>query len=317
MKTINTNKGFNDIYRQVTDFVMEQLQKGVIPWRKGWNSMGFPKNFVTGLPYRGWNLFFLNYITILKSYPTPYFITFKQAQAKGLHIRKGEKGLPIIYWAKIGARQDKEEHEMPLEPDTENKPVRLVPRQYIVFNIAQTEGLALPETSAPVQTGAESIATCDQIVKNMPHPPQIRYNGDQAWYSPARDLVNMPQQSLFKGTDEHYNTLFHELAHSTGHAGRLNRKELVNSDGFGNELYSKEELTAELTAAFLCAAGGLGQETTLINSAAYIQGWLEALGNDKTLMVKAAAQAQKAADYILNRESEPAETAFQQTAMAA
>lgn len=299
MKQANSNKGFKDVYSQITDFVIAQLEKGVIVWRKGWNTKGLPKNVITGLPYRGWNVVFLNYITLLKEYPTPYFITFKQAQAKGGHVRKGEKGIPIIYWAKIEGK-----HESDTEPEAAERLVLLIPRQYIVFNIAQTEGIEFPEIEAVPETVIDSLAACDRIVNNMPHAPEIRYRGDRAWYSPARDLVNIPEKALFNSTEEHYCTLFHELAHSTGHASRLNRKELVASDGFGGELYSKEELTAEFAAAFLCAVGGIQQQSTLINSAAYIQGWLQSLKDDKTLIVKAAAQAQKAADYILNMVAE-------------
>ncbi|HMR82566.1 MAG TPA: zincin-like metallopeptidase domain-containing protein [Niabella sp.] len=305
MKPANTTKSIKDTYREVTDFVMEQLEKGIIVWRKGWSNKGCPKNIVTGLPYRGWNVFFLNHITRLKEYPTPYFITFKQVQAKGGHIRKGEKGMHIIYWAKI---EDKQESNTDPATDEESKSIKLVPRIYTVFNIAQTEGIELPEESAPAETIIDSLVACDRIVNNMPNAPQIRYSGDRAWYSPARDLVNIPEKALFTSTEDHYCTLFHELAHSTGHASRLNRKELVTSDGFGGELYSKEELTAEMAAAFLCSVGGIEQEETLINSAAYIGGWLESLSNDKTLVIRAAAQAQKAADYILNRVAETTET---------
>ncbi|MBW7892722.1 MAG: DUF1738 domain-containing protein, partial [Chitinophagaceae bacterium] len=304
MKTTITNNNVNDVYSQVTNFVLEQLEKGVIVWRQGWSGKGFPKNIITGLPYRGWNLFYLNFITLIKEYATPCFLTFKQAQAKGGHIRKGEKGFRIVYWAKI---ENKKERDIDPAATEETRRVRLVPRQYIVFNIAQTEGIAFPEATEPAATAIDNLAACDQMIACMPNAPQIRYRGDQAWYSRARDLVNMPEINLFKSTEEHYSTLFHELAHSTGHASRLNRKELVNSDGFGGELYSKEELTAELTAGFLCAVAGIGQKT-LTNSAAYIQGWLKALKNDKTLVIKAAAQAQKAADYILNRVPEEVET---------
>lgn len=305
MKTLSTNNNINDVYSQVTNFVMEQLEKGIIIWRKGWNSKGFPKNIITGQPYRGWNVFFLNFITLFKGYATPYFLTFNQAQTKGGHIRKGEKGVRIVYWAKI---ENKEEAGTDPAPTEESHRVRLVPRQYIVFNIAQAEDIELSESTEQPQIAIDSLAACDQIVTNMPHAPEIRYQGDNAWYSPSRDLVNIPEKQLFKSTEEHYCTLFHELAHSTGHTSRLNRKELIKSDGFGGELYSKEELTAELTAAFLCAVGGIEQGDTLVNSAAYIQGWLQSFKEDKTMIIKAAAQAQIAADYILNRKTVDIET---------
>ncbi|HUN01240.1 MAG TPA: zincin-like metallopeptidase domain-containing protein [Niabella sp.] len=304
MKTTTANNKVNDVYSQVTNFVLEQLEKGMIVWRKGWNSKGLPKNIITGKPYRGWNTLYLNFITLIKEYASPYFLTFKQAQAKGGRIRKGEKGFRIIYWVKI---EDKQGDDTDTATPEETRRLRLVPRQYIVFNISQTEGIAFPEATAPAAHTIDSLAACDQMVAGMPNAPEIQYKGDEAWYSPTLDLVNMPEKNLFKSTARHYSTLFHELGHSTGHASRLNRREVVNSDGFGGELYSREELTAELTAGFLCAIGGIEQET-LTNSAAYIQGWLKSLKNDKTLVVKAAAQAQKAADYILNRIPEEVET---------
>jgi antirestriction protein ArdC len=128
--------------------------------------------------------------------------------------------------------------------------------------------------------------------------------GASAYYTPASDTVVVPSLNSSTSSEGYYSTLFHELAHSTGHESRLNRKELVNSDGFGNTNYAKEELTAEMTAAFLCAITGIHQPT-IANSAAYIQSWLKALRNDKTLVIKAAAQAQKAADYIMSVFYEP------------
>ncbi len=135
----------------------------------------------------------------------------------------------------------------------------------------------------------------------MLHRPQIRNAGDRAYYNSATDRITMPLPALFHGIEEYYSTLFHELAHCTGHETRLNRKELKEHDGFGGENYSKEELTAEFTAAFLCAISGVEQKT-LTNSTAYIQGWFKALNNDKTLILKAASQAQAAADFILNQK---------------
>lgn len=133
----------------------------------------------------------------------------------------------------------------------------------------------------------------------MPESPKINYQGQYPSYYPQRDEVAIPELSSFDSAEEYYSALFHELAHSTGHQSRLNRKEITESTGFGSESYSREELTAELTSAYLCAITGIGQQT-IENSAAYLQGWLQALKDDKTLLIKAAGQAQKAADYIMN-----------------
>ncbi|HLL44379.1 MAG TPA: zincin-like metallopeptidase domain-containing protein [Segetibacter sp.] len=136
------------------------------------------------------------------------------------------------------------------------------------------------------------------MIKNMQAAPSIRHSGDRAYYSLMRDQVTMPAKDLFVNDEAYYTTLFHELAHSTGHEKRLNRKELIEHDGFGGENYSKEELTAEFTAAFLSGITGI-QPATINNSTAYIQGWLKSLKDDKKLLLTAANQAQKASDFIL------------------
>ena len=185
--------------------------------------------------------------------------------------------------------------------EKEENPQYRVPKFYVVFNIDQTEGIEFTKVESLFQNNADELEACEQIIDNMPHRPQIRNAGDRAYYSSVTDRVTMPLLALFHSKEEYYSTLFHELAHSTGHETRLNRKELKEHDGFGGENYSKEELIAELTAAFLCAISGIEQKT-LTNSTAYIQGWLKALNNDKTLILKAASQAQAASDFILNQK---------------
>jgi len=292
-----------DVYQEVTQQVISALEQGHIIWKQGWNNLGLPKNIIAGNHYRGWNLFYLNFISLYKGYKTPYFITYKQAQDLGGNIRRGEKGYQIVYWALVDNRnetvtikdaetgEEKEEHAQ-----------YRVPKFYVVFNIDQTEGIEFPKAESLFLNKADKLEACEQIIDNMPHRPQIRNAGDRAYYSCATDRVTMPLSALFHSMEEYYSTLFHELAHCTGHETRLNRKELKEHDGFGGENYSKEELTAELTAAFLCAISGIEQKT-LTNSTAYIQGWLKALNNDKTLILKAASQSQAAADFILNHKT--------------
>lgn len=288
-----------DIYQEVTNYVIAELEKGNIIWQQGWTSQGLPKNFVSGHRYRGWNLFLLNFLTVQKGYSSPNFITFKQAQDLGGTIRKGEKGTPIVYWATIENKYktitstDEEGNEQTKHP------MFRVPKQFIVFNLDQTEGIKLPPVQESQLNEEQRIAICEQLISNMPQRPEIRHRGDQAYYSPVTDTVTMPLFGLFHTETAYYTTLFHELAHSTGHSKRLNRKELTDASRFGSDTYGREELTAELTAAFLCAACGMEQQT-IINSAAYIGGWLSAIRGDKTLILKAASQAQAAADFIRN-----------------
>lgn len=282
-------------YQEVTETVIKLLEEGTIIWQRSWYDRGWPKNFLSHINYRGWNLFFLNFHAERNEYPTSNYLTFKQANQLGGTIKKGEKGVKIIYWATIQPKGDGEV----MTTETDDKKVKLVPKTYIVFNIAQTEGIEYPIIDPVIKTDLEKISDCEDVVNGMPYPPLLNLNGDTAYYQPAKDCIVVPPLEKSIGAEEYYSTLFHELAHSTGYSTRLNRKELMESDGFGKTNYAKEELTAEMTAAYLCAVTGIDQPT-IENSAAYINSWLNALNNDKMLVIKAASQAQKAADYILN-----------------
>jgi antirestriction protein ArdC len=294
-----TKNSTGDTYQRITNEVIQYLEKEEIVWRKGWSSLGLPKNIYSGNTYRGWNVFWLNFATIICQYKTPYFLTFKQATAAGGHIKKGEKGHLITYWATIkpGTNNNTSYSE------TEDQPSFRVPKFFTVFNLDQTEGVNLPLIENLPKSEFETIQACEAIIEAMPQRPDIRHGGNRAFYVPSRDYVQLPQRERFKSNAEYYSTAFHELAHSTGHQSRMNRKELVESDGFGEELYSKEELTAEFTAAFLSGICGI-EQPLIENNAAYIQGWLRELKNDKRLLLKAATQAQQAADFILNVQYE-------------
>jgi len=292
-----------DVHQRITDFVLAKLEAGEIIWRKGWNSCGMPKNYFTGRHYQGWNMFLLNFITVERSYHTPFFITYKQAQAMGGTIRKGEKGYMAVWWSSIGKKKTRTTEDDKEEEATvsQNSTCR-IPRIHTVFNIDQTEGIDFPKSDAVCRTHTEKIDACEDVVNNMPDRPELRFGGDHAFYHPIEDFIQLPKPERFYSDEAYYSTLFHEMAHSTGHTKRLKRKELVESDGFGKEKYSKEELTAELTAAFLCGICGI-EQATIENTSAYIHSWLKALKNDKKLVLKAASQAHQAAEYILGIQS--------------
>ncbi len=306
---------YRDTYQEVTDAVIKALEEGTVIWQCSWNQVGLPKNITTGIEYRGWNSFWLNFHTMLKGYPAPYYLTYKQAQHLGGNVRKGEKGTQIVYWMEVQSKYKDDNStdsgsqstnaDPAISPDSlKVKPVtRLVPKAYTVFNISQTEGIDFEVPSLTVKSRNEQILTCEQVIADMPNPPKISCNGSKAYYVPSTDTVVIPSLTNSITAEEYYSTFYHELAHSTGHTSRLNRKELMDTDGYGSASYAKEELTAEMTAAFLCALTGIGLPT-LANSAAYIQSWLKALRNDKTLVIKAAGQAQRACDYILDVSSE-------------
>lgn len=302
---MNTTASFKDIYQNITESVISSLEKGNIIWLKGWHSFGLPRNISTGKTYRGWNVFWLNFHARLNGYTTPYYLTFNQAKAMSGFIKKGEKGTQITYWATV------ENHNQMIEVLDENTgeastmhSTRLIPKVHTVFNIDQTQGIEFPQVEKLFRSDAEKIEACERVISGMQNRPFIKIAGDRACYNQVTDTVTIPDIELFHSDQEYYCTFFHELGHSTGHRSRLNRKELLDYDGFGGENYSKEELTAEFTAAYLSAVTGI-EQSVLTNSAAYIQGWLKALKEDKTLVFKAAAQAQKAADYILGVDGYP------------
>ena len=179
-------------------------------------------------------------------------------------------------------------------------------RAYTVFNACQCElseeWRERAEITAPELPEADKIQACEQIVAGMPTRPEIVHAGVRAFYRQGVDRVTMPEPARFAAPALYYSTLFHELTHATGHTSRLWRPTLVDMVAFGDCNYSKEELVAEMGAAFLCGVAGIENKTTT-DSASYIQGWLRKLQDDKKLLIGAAAQAQRAADFILGEQA--------------
>jgi len=281
------------VYELINNKIMELLQQGTVPWRKSWHAVSnYPKNLISKKEYRGINIFLLG----CQQYSNPYWLTFKQCQDRGGHVRKGEKSTPVIFWKWI----DRKGADDADQEETKNGKVPLL-RYYNVFNIEQVEGITAPPSPETITNPFSPIERAEQIIAGMPLRPDIRHGGNEACYSPVLDYVKLPEPSAFQSPEEYYSTTFHELTHSTGHASRVGRKGILEPSYFGSHEYSKEELVAEMGAAFLCGVAGI-ENRTIENSAAYIAGWLKALKNDKKLLVMAAAQAQHASDYILNRK---------------
>jgi antirestriction protein ArdC len=273
------------VYEIITEKIIKQLEYGVAPWRKPWTCQT-PANLVTQKEYRG-----LNVLTLAsQGFPSRFWLTFNQATKLGGKIRKGEKSSPVIFW-NVG-----DEREMTTQDGTKETSRPFLLRYYSVFNLSQAEGIDIPASLLQETRTNDPIETCEQIVTNMPSLPAFEQS-DKAWYSPSNDTVGMPARGLFHSSEEYYATEFHELAHSTGHAKRLHRENFDNPTSFGSESYSKEELIAEMAAAMLCGITGI-ELKTLDNSAAYLKTWIARLKSDSRLLVSAASQAQKAADFI-------------------
>ena len=296
------------VYEIVTERIIEKLEQGVIPWRKPWRGPGRPVNAISRRPYSGVNFFLL----ASSRFTSPFWITWNQAKELGGSIREGERSEIVVFW-KVYYRENRndaeiEEHDPEIADDAASldnlgAKRRFVLRFYRVWNVEQVE---LPEnvrTRFQVETRAfDPITEAERIIANMPNPPAIEYGGPLASYRPTIDTVVLPPRETFLSPEGFYESIFHELLHSSGHPKRLARPGISESIHFGSDRYSREELVSELGAAFLCAAAGI-DNATLENHAACLKGWLDALKADKRAIVQAAAQAQRGADYILHRTS--------------
>ena len=271
-------------YERITERIVGLLEQGTVPWHKPWQvTTGLPRNLVTQKPYRGVNPFVL----MAMGYESPHWLTFRQAIQLGGTVKKGEKACPVVFWKQMEVT-DKESGEVEKMP---------LLRMYYVFNVAQCEGLK----NIPAEDiNSFAVTEAAEIVAGMPQPPVVKHGMSHAYYSPSNDIVGMPERKRFDTGDAYHATLFHELVHATGHEKRLKRQSITERNGFGSDPYCKEELIAELGSAFLCGHAGI-VERTIDSSAAYIENWLTQLKSDKTLIVYAAAQAQKAADFILGK----------------
>jgi antirestriction protein ArdC len=270
-----------NVYEKITNQIMEQLEQGTVPWRRPWRSR-FPRNLVSNKTYRGINVLMLG----MSGHESAYWATFRQIDKLGGSVKKGEHGTCVVFTSRFEV------------VDKESGKGKEIPflKGYVVFNLAQTTGIEAPEEE---KGGFVSpIAKCEKVVSGMTDRPSIDFDGgDKSYYVPSVDRIHLPTQTAFESAEGYYSTLFHELVHSTGHAKRLARKGVAQVSGFGSESYSQEELVAEIGAAFLCGTTGI-ENQTIANSSSYIEGWLKSLKDDRKLVVVAAAQAQKAVDWI-------------------
>ncbi|HLO39986.1 MAG TPA: zincin-like metallopeptidase domain-containing protein [Phycisphaerales bacterium] len=288
-----------DLYQSITDRILSLLEQGIVPWRSpilGHGPAGRPRNFITGRDYRGINVFLLAMTRHMEGYASSRWLTFRQANEIGGSVRKGERSTLVVFWKSYQTtdRVSGEEKTVP------------VLRYFRLFNADQCEGLPAEEVATPIEAVRSPIESAAAIVGGYRNPPTLEHAGVRAFYRPSDDLVRVPPIERFVGMEEYYATLLHEMAHSTAHSKRLARGIDTNPQSFGSSGYAKEELVAEMGAAFLCAEAGISP-SVIENQAAYIGGWMQRLRDDKRLVVTAAAAGQKAADWILGR-AHPNET---------
>ena len=291
MTVSNTDR--KDIYSRVTDKIIADLEKGQRTWFPRWQGQHAAGPVSRPLrqnrtPYRGMNILLLWTESMEKGFVSPIWMTYKQAHELGANVRKGEKGSLVVYANTLSKTETNEDGE-----DIEHK----IPfmRGYTVFNAEQVEGLpvhyyAQPVNPLPVE---QRMEVADRFIKAT--GAEIRHGGNRAYYAPSEDFIQMPNFESFHDKEGYYATVLHELVHLSGAKQRLDRN--FGKSKFGNEAYAREELVAELGAAFLCADLGITPEVRE-DHAAYLDSWLKILKDDKRAIFSAAAHAQRAADYL-------------------
>ena len=328
-----TSKPKKSVYEIVTEKLIALLESGVVPWAKNWigGAGNAPANFASKKAYRGINILML----ACQGYSSQWWLTFKQAQEVAVQqakkagrkisirersvttrkgtflkkyfwdddkderfvggVRKGEKGTIVVYFTLLHLDANGR------KVATREEAVKSIPflRYSTVFNQAQIEGIEFPAPEDVETFDHSPIEECERIIAGMPNPPTIKITGGQPCYVPVLDEVRMPALEQYKTPESFYKEHFHELAHATGHKSRLDREGVTDGARFGSEKYGKEELIAEMAAAFLAGHAGISVDEQLNDSASYLGSWIKTLKGDPKLAVQAASAAQKAADYVL------------------
>jgi antirestriction protein ArdC len=282
-----------DLYTRITNRIVAELEKGCSPWLKPWNAEHAAGRITrplrhNGTPYRGINILNLWIAATTSGYTCPIWFTYKQSKELGAQVRKGEKGELVVFASKITRTE-----ATPQGEETERKIPFL--KGYTVFNVEQIDGLPSHFTApaAPTLDPVQRIAHAESFFANT--KADIRHGGNQAYYVPSRDFIQMPPFETFRDAESYYATLAHEMTHHTGHSSRLNRQ--FGRKRWGDEVTAAEELVAELGSAFLSADLGLTPEPRE-DHASYIENWLRMLKNDKRAIFTAASYAERAAAFL-------------------
>ena len=292
-------------HEQFTEKMITALQEHRTPWQKPWKpgEQISPKNVSSDRNYRGGNAIYLAMAATEKGYADPRWAGYRQITEAGGHVRKGEKGTPILYVEYTSREVVKDARGKPVVVDghkqyTETQRDRPMVKIHTVFNVEQTEGLKLP----PVGTREAPAWEAHKRVEGLVRHGEVRVDhvqGDQAYYNKAQDRVVLPDPSQFPTSSGYSHTALHELGHATGHESRLNRPTMMTHEGFGSQSYAREELRAEMAAMMAGEQLGVGHEPR--HGTAYVASWIKALENDPREIRFAAVDAQKAADWLVER----------------
>jgi len=292
MRRTETGSGASSLYDQVTSRIIAELEAGRLPWVQPWDgagaSAGLPRNAGTGRCYSGINVLILWSAVIGGGYGSQAWLTYRQAEALGGHVRKGEQGTTICYADRFTPRV---EIDRALEMGEAARQIAFLKR-FTVFHVDQCEGLPdeLPGIVAPLPERT-IVPRAEALIEAC--GADFRIGGDRAFYAPDADFVAVPFPQLYRVPIDFYRTAFHELGHWTGHASRLGRD---LSGRFGDAFYAREELVAEMTSAFVCAELSIQPS---VRHSDYIGAWLQVLREDHRAIFRAASAASKAADYLL------------------
>ena len=290
----------SDVYEKINSQILAALDKGVVAWRAQWKPASdgrFPHNASTRRNYHGSNVWLLGLSRLLQGYQSNGWLTYNQCKSLKGNVKRGEHGTPITFWRFIIKNK--------VNPETGETEINNMPllRYFTVFNLDQCENLKMPEKDVEIKPEFSPIESCENVVSGYPSPPTIAQGFNECSYSPSRDIVSMPFPDQFVSPDMYYESLFHELTHSTGHPCRLDRFTSNEAEyNAGREAHSYEELVAEMGSSYLM--GYTGAALNVSNSAAYIKHWRDKITEDPRLIVRASSHAQKAVDHILNEVSE-------------
>jgi antirestriction protein ArdC len=294
MSTNENTATQRDVYATVTAQIINAIEQGVGNWRMPWHTSGkyafSPVSIGSGKPYRGINTVCLWAAAQAKGYERGEWGTYKQWQDIGGQVRKGERSTTVVFWKFANDSRESQDAD---GNETSTGSRLLFTRGYAVFNAAQVDNCKLRvDRDAPM---IERIEKAESFFRAI--GASLRHGGNQAYYSPSSDHIQMPPFQAFIENVSYYSTLAHEHAHWTAKADRCDRQ---LGKRFGDNAYAAEELIAELGAAFTCAHLGLSTEPRA-DHAQYIASWLRVLKSDKRAIFTAASKAQQAADFLIQR----------------